>query len=146
MRERVLARRADFLHGPLAAPEMRLAPGGLMRQEIYEDPYGFDAWERSVRSRCFVHILNSAQFLAATGARPPDEPPTALQYAEAGLPWFDYYGGDLKALEGAMGLAGLDSVAQAAFKKDGTVLPGNDPVSPTVVETLSARRVREGDF
>ena len=146
VRERVLARRADFLHGPLAAPEMGLAPGGLMRQEIYEDPYGFDAWERSVRSRCFVHILNSAQFLAATGARPPDEPPTALQYAEAGLPWFDYYGGDLKALEGAMGLAGLDSVAQAAFKKDGTVLPGNDPVSPTVVETLSARRVREGDF
>lgn len=29
----------------------------------------------------------------------------------AGLPWFDYYGGDLKALEGAEKLAGLDSVA-----------------------------------
>ena len=146
VRERVLARRVDVSYAPIASDEMGLAPGGLMRQEVYEDPHGFDAWESGVRSRCFVHILNSAQFLDATGARPPHEPPTALEYAEAGLPWFDYYGGDLKALEGAKGLAGLDSVAQAAFKKDGAVLPGNDPVSPTVVETLSARRVREGDF
>ncbi len=129
----------------LAAP-MALAPGGLMRQEIYEDPHDFDAWERSVRSRCFVHILNSAQFLSATGARPPQEPPTAREYAEAGLPWFDYYGGDLKALAGAKSLTGLDSVAATTFKKGGGVLPGNDPVTPTVVEKLSANQVREGDF
>ena len=38
---------------------MGLAPGGLMRQQIYEDEYGLDAWEPSARSRCFVHIINS---------------------------------------------------------------------------------------
>ena len=147
VREGADARLADISYAPLASgPEMGLAPGGLMRQEIYEDPHGFDAWERSVRSRCFVHILNSAQFLAATGARPPDEPPTALDYSQAGLPWFDYYGGDLDALEGAKSLSGLDSVAQAAFKKEGAVLPGNEPAAPALVRTLSARQVREGDF
>ena len=49
--------------------EMGLAPGGLMRQEIYEDPYGFDSWDTSVRSRCFVHIVNSVQFLRVVRSR-----------------------------------------------------------------------------
>ena len=43
---------------------MGLAPGGLMRQEIYEDDYGIKAWDTTVRSRCYVHILNSVQFLS----------------------------------------------------------------------------------
>ena len=128
------------------AADMGLAPGGLMHQEIYEDEYGFGTWDRSVRSRCFVHILNSVQFLGVTGDMPPQHPPTAQQYAEAGLPWFDYYGGDLKALTGAKSLTGLDSVAATTFKKGGGVLTGNDPVTPTVVEKLSANQVREGDF
>ena len=34
-----------------------------------------------------------------------------------GLPWFDYYGGDLTALDGARKLAGLDSVAATKVKK-----------------------------
>ena len=72
-----------------------------MRQEIYEDDYGFDAWDTSVRSRCFVHIVNSVQFFNVTGAQPPSQPPTAREYTMAGLPWFDYYGGDLEALDGA---------------------------------------------
>ncbi len=138
----------DALYRIVSAPipDMGLAPGGLMRQEIFEDDYGFDEWERSVRSRCFVHILNSARFVEVTGARPPQEPPTAREYAEAGLPWFDYYGGDLEALAGARSLAGLDSVAAATVKKGGGVLPGNDPATPAVVRTVGTRRVREGDF
>ena len=144
LEKRLARRRAAMVMD--ASAEMGLAPGGLMRQEIYKDPHGLDAWELGVRSRCFVHILNSAQFLAATGARPPQEPPTTLEYAEAGLPWFEYYGGDLEATEGARSLAGLDSLAQSAFKKGGGALPGNEPVTPAVVETLSARQVREGDF
>ena len=90
---------------------MGLAPGGLMRQEIYEDDYGFEAWDTSVQSRCFVHVLNSVQYLAVCGVEPPGVPPTAAAYTAAGLPWFEYYGGDLKALGGSKKLAGLDSVA-----------------------------------
>ena len=125
--------------------EMGLAPGGLMRQEIYDDPHGFDAWDGSVRSRCFVHILNSAQFLDMTGEKPPQEPVTAQDYSEAGLPWFDYYGGYLQALGGASKLAGMDSVAAKSLKVGDGVLPGNEPVAPRVIP-LSARPVREGDF
>ena len=130
--------------GPPA--EMGLAPGGLMRQEIYEDEYGFEAWDRSARSRCFVHILNSEQYLRVAGAAPPSMPPTARDYTDAGLPWFDYYAGDLTALDGAGKLAGLDSVAAKKVKQGEGVLADNDPVQPTVIKTLHRVRVREGEF
>ena len=139
-----------IMYSPPAAQapprEMGLAPGGLMRQEIYEDDYGFDAWDTTVRSRCFVHILNSVQFFNVTGANPPTEPPSARNYTKAGLPWFDYYGGDLKALKGAQKLAGLDSVAAKKLKKGEGVLPDNEPVQPKVVKKLGKGKVREGEF
>ena len=143
---------ADYMARPMtsmddASPlEMGLAPGGLMRQEIYDDPHDINAWERSVVSRCFVHIVNSAQFFHLTGCEPPVEPRTARDYTEAGLPWYDYYGGDLKALKGAKELAGLDSVAAVKLKKGEGFLPDNDPVSPEVVKRLSRSMVREGAF
>ena len=126
--------------------DMGLAPGGLMRQEVYEDDYGFDAWEKDVSSRCFVHVLNSVQFLTVTGAEPPQRPPTAREYTEAGLPWFDHYDGDREALAGAKRLAGMDSVAVKRFKKGEGMLPDNDPVTPTVVRVTFSRLVREGDL
>ena len=81
--------------------------GGIMRQEIYEDPYGLDAWDQRHASRCFITIANSTQWMAMTGERPPTEPPTAGDYAEADLPWFEYYGGDTEALDGAEKFNGL---------------------------------------
>ena len=126
--------------------EMGLAPGGLMRQEICEDEYGFDAWDRSIRSRCFVHILNSVQLVHLTGCEPPGKPRTAQDYTAAGLPWFDYYGNDLSALEGAKKLAELDSVAVTKLKKGAGFLKDNDPVTPAVVKKLNNLMVREGTF
>ena len=155
MKASLYKRDVEEDYGPIAyaplrvsAPpdEMGLAPGGLMRQEIYADDYGFDAWDTTVRSRCFVHILNSVQFFNVTGANPPTEPPSAMDYTKAGLPWFDYYGGDLKALEGAQKLAGLDSVAAKKLKKGKGVLKDNEPVQPKVVEKLGRGNVREGSF
>ncbi len=96
--------------------EMGLAPGGMMRQEVYSDDYGFSAWERDVRSRCFVHLLNSGQYRTVTGYAPPYEPPTAADYTEAGLPWFEYFDADLQALEGAPRLDRLDSVGARRVK------------------------------
>ena len=52
-----------------------------------------------------------------TGAAPPHVPPTAAEYTAAGLPWFDYYDADRKALEGAPRLARLDSVAVRKVKE-----------------------------
>ena len=126
--------------------EMGLAPGGLMRQEIYDDPHGIDAWDTSIRSRCFVHIVNSVALFKLTGCQPPGKPQTAQDYTAAGLPWFDYYGGDLEALEGAKKLAKLDSVAAVKLKKGEGFLPDNDPVTPAVVKKLNRSMVREGVF
>ena len=134
---------------PSRAPlcdDMGLAPGGLMRQEIYEDEHGVDAWDTSTYSRCFVHIVNSVQLLHLTGCQPPCNPQTAQDYTDAGLPWFEYYEGDLKALEGAKELAGLDSVAAVKLKKGEGFLPDNDPVTPAVVKKLNRSMVREGVF
>ena len=126
--------------------EMGLAPGGLMRQEVYEDGYGFDVWCTSVRSRCFVHILNSVQYLSMCHVMPPGDLPTAKEYNDAGLPWFDYYGADLNALEGAKKLMGLDSTAVLNLKKGKGTFASNVFLEPNLVVSLNGRAVREGDF
>ena len=131
-------------------PEMGLAPGGLMRQEVYEDEHGFDAWEHDVRSRCFVHLLNSAQFRAVTGAAPPHEPPAAAEYTAAGLPWFEYYDADRKALGGAKRLARLDSVAVRSVREGEAPLDDGAQAEPKPeqIRRLEPKRhaVREGAF
>jgi hypothetical protein len=123
--------------------EMGMAPGGLMRQQIYVDPYGIDAWDTTI-SRCFVHILNSTQYLAVTGSAPPTVPPTAEAYSKAGLPWFDYYAADLTALKGSQKLAGLDSVAAKGVKKGESALPENAPVTGEKVLSPKKSMLREG--
>ena len=92
-----------------------------------------------------MHVLNSVQFLHVTGAEPPHRPPAAAEYSAAGLPWFEYYAEDRRALDGARKLAGLDSVAQKSWKKG--FRPENEPAFPKVVKTLTGgASVREGRF
>jgi hypothetical protein len=73
------------------AKGISLAPGGRMRQEIYDDPYNIQDWDLGNTSRCFVHLVNSVYWRDMTGQAPPTWLPTAADYAEAGLPWFEYY-------------------------------------------------------
>ena len=47
-------------------------PGGRMRQHIEEDEHGLDAWDQRHGSRCFVSIVNTAQWGAITGEPPAD--------------------------------------------------------------------------
>lgn len=128
--------------------EMGLAPGGLMRQDIYEDPHGIRSWDQTAGSRCFVHILNSLQYVAATGAKPPTMPPSAREYTEAGLPWFEYYDADQEALSQPSKLTGLISVGGKAAVTGRGDLPDNDPVKPTKVVRVSKGGpiVSEGQF
>lgn len=125
---------------------MGLAPGGRMQQEIYEDPYGLDAWDQRHPSRCFVTIANSVQWMAITGERPPVEPPTARDYTDAGLPWFDYYDADAKAVSGSDALKTLKSVKQTGEAKGEAPLPENESLGVTRVVSLQdarGRKVRE---
>lgn len=123
--------------------DMGLAPGGRMQQKIYDDPYGLDAWDQRHSSRCFVTIANSAVWTSVTGERPPTKSPTAKKYTEKGLPWFDYYGGDVKAVEGAEKFTKLVSVATMGKQKKGAPLPDNEPVN---VEQIIALRKKGSDL
>jgi hypothetical protein len=114
---------------------MGLAPGGLMKQQIYADRHGLDTWDQDKPLRCFVHILNSEQWHAATGQPAPGKPPTADDYANAGMPWFEYYD-DRAALDGAKPLAQLDSVAAKGVKLGQKPLTDNGPIKPAVVIPL----------
>jgi len=132
------------------AGAMGLAPGGRMRQQIYEDPYSIRDWDTEHPSRCFIHLVNSATWQAITGQRPPSEPLTARQYTNAGYPWFDYYDAELNTLQGSSQLAGLKSVKQMGQKKRAKPLPENESVAITKIVKLRAglrpNQVRESDF
>jgi hypothetical protein len=121
-----------------AGPEMGLAPGGRMRQEIYNDPYDLADWDIAAASRCFVHIVNSCDWCRITERPPPTTPPTARQYAAARLPWFDYSNATGKAVAGSAALAGLKSVAEMGKAKRQAPLPENDSVPIDRVVTLRA--------
>ncbi len=137
----------DILHSPLcpgSADGMGLAPGGRMKQEIYDDPYGLEAWDQRHGSRCFVSLLNTTQWMAVTGERSPTEPPTAQDYAFRGLPWFDHYGGDMRAVGGSDKLRRLRSVSQQAKATGQGQLPNNATVATRpVIAVGKPRRVRE---
>jgi hypothetical protein len=130
--------------------DMGLAPGGTMEQEIYDDPLILADWDLGHRSRCFVHLANALVWRAMTGESPPTTPFTAEEYTRRGLPWFDYYAADARALEGAAALAGMKSVAELGKEKGGVPLPENATVEPGNVvklrKGLGRDEVREGGW
>ena len=107
-----------------------------MRQEIYDDPYDFGDWDLRHSSRCFVHLANSMVWRAITGEEPPTVPPTAKEYTEAGLPWFDYYGEGSRAVPGAGELKRLKTVREMGEAKGDAPLPENDSVKEEKVVLL----------
>ncbi|MFN0194676.1 MAG: hypothetical protein ACKVP5_22320, partial [Aestuariivirga sp.] len=128
---------------------MGLAPGGRMKQEIYDDPYELADYDQRRGSRCFVTILNSAAWRAVAGERPPMQLPTAKDYAKAGLPWFDYYDADAKALGGAEPFGQVKSLGWLAKLKGGLPADIGEPVAADNVVKLGPSRtaqVREAEL
>ena len=121
-----------------------------MRQEIYDDTFDLEDWELRHSSRCFVHIANSMVWKEITGDNPPTVPPTARQYTDSGLPWFDYYVDDGVPVEGSDILGKLKSVVTLGKQKHDVPLPENQSVDAKNViklrKGLKAGQVREGDF
>jgi hypothetical protein len=158
VRERRRQQRVEFfardaVHKLREAPmdylaDMGLAPGGRMRQEIYDDPHEAADWDTDHRSRCFLHLANALVWRAITGEDPPTTPPTAEEYTRANLPWFECYDADRTALGGAERLKGLRSVASMGRDKGEVPLPENQGVEPGHVVRLRAGlgvdEVREG--
>jgi len=157
--ERVQAKRGVWLMegmtvgsvlGARTTGAMGLAPGGRMLQKIYDDPHALTDWDQENASRCFVHIANSLVWRQITREQPPTVPPTASEYAKAGLPWFDYYDERHSAVPGSTILQKLKSVVQLGKAKGDVPLPENEPVHATPVIELrrgmKRDQVREGRF
>jgi hypothetical protein len=98
------------------APDMGMAPGGRMRQEIYDDEYGLDAWDQRHGQRCFVAMADALLWEAITGEPPQTRPPGVRAYDRAGLPWFDYYDDSAAALHGAEKLRRLKSIRETILR------------------------------
>lgn len=131
-------------------PDMGLAPGGRMKQDIYEDTHAISSWDTEYGSRCFVHIANSLVWRSITGEEPPTTPPTAKEYSNKGLPWFDYYNEGATSLEGSQQLNKVKSVTDMGKKKGDSPLPENESTLPEQVinirKGLLENQVREGCF
>jgi len=87
-------------------------------------------------SKCFVTIANSTTWLAITGEVPPTTPPSASDYTDAGLPWFELFDADARALEGAAELQKLASVSQLGKKKGEAPLADNNSVDVSRIINL----------
>jgi len=144
-RKHLVPRPTDFkrsLKRP-ALPSMGLATGGLMRQEIYEDPYPFEDWDTSHPIRCFVHLCNALLWRQVTSEDPPHPPLTAEEYDACGISWFDYYRDDLKALQGSEQLAGVKSAAQLDKGLKGTTIKPKKTIQYGNTRRPTRRVIRE---
>ncbi len=131
------------------APDMGLAAGGSMKQEIFDDEFPLDAYDLDAKSRCFVHLCNAMVWQHITGAPPPTVAPTAAQYEAAGLPWFDYKDGGASAKSGPTLLDKVKSIVGFGAAKGEKPLPENQSVDADVVVPLSKPTpdaVRDGEF
>jgi hypothetical protein len=95
-----------------AGAEMGLAAGGKMKQKIYEDPHGFNVWDKKNSERLFVHIVNSAMYKEITGEDAPSSPIDAHTYTTYGYPWFDIYDENEKDVQGSGTLANVKPVSE----------------------------------
>ncbi len=113
--------------------EAGLGAGGRIRQEIYADPLPPEAWDESTALACENHLILADHWTQFTGEPMPTKPPTPGQYADAGIPWFDY-ANPAAPLTTASLLNGIKSVGKIFKTKSGLDLPDNEsiPSSQTI--------------
>jgi len=96
-------RRAEMMSIGAVMESMREetgpTPGWMLHSEAWKEDFGLGAWELTSGDSSCAYPLNSLDYLSITGRRPPGKPPTMSEYSEAGLPWYDRYDTDRKALE-----------------------------------------------
>jgi hypothetical protein len=139
----VLCERGEAFYDQEGPFDMGLAAGGRMRQQIFEDDYDTDTWDQEHSSRCFLTIVNSTVWSSITGEPMPTKPVSTQEYAEAGLPWFDYYA-ETPALEGSTALQSVKNIATAWPDDDiDTLFDFIAPIEPGPVVPLGSHTVRE---
>jgi hypothetical protein len=123
---------------------MGLGAGGKMRQNIYPDPYGVDAWDEGNYGTVIVYLLNSEQYRAVTGHDPPPTPIDAQAYTTHGLPWYDLYDEAAGDVAAPGNLAEIKSIAEKD-RGSGAVARETEAsaeVKPAQVRKLQRKRRR----
>ncbi len=94
----------------------------------------------------FVSLAHGKDWAAITGEKATLHPPSARDYADAGLPWFDYYGidairlgADVDAMLGGKALAGMTSLSTLFKETTGSELAWTDDVETPKPVALSPR-------
>lgn len=136
-------RASDAAAGPMRSrsPAMGVGAGGAMRQRVYPDPHGVDAWDPDSFGSVMVHIVDSRRYREITGEEPPPTPVDTAAYTTRGLPWFDIYDegrGDIAPadrLAGATTIAAVDTERGAGSAEGGSV----DIPDPQVKRIAPAR-------
>lgn len=141
--EKIRRRQRQRPVGPeiSASSSMGLAAGGRIRQKVYQDPYGMDAWRTADVCRWVVHLLNVEQFRGRTRREPGPSPISAQSYADAGLPWFDLYDEGAVSIPASGVLSGLKGVTPEEDESPETARdPATLPVKRLRVRTQSGRK------
>jgi len=129
---------------PMAAPRglgtMGLGAGGTMRQKIYPDQYGLDAWDRENSGEVFVHIVNSTQYRELTGGEPPPTPIDAQTYTRYGFPWFELYDEDEGTVAAPEELLGIKSIRQKDVESG--QVSESDETGPDEIPTSQVKKIR----
>jgi hypothetical protein len=120
--------------------EAGFGAGGRIRQEIYADPLPREAWDEPGALACEHHLILADRWMEFTGEPMPTPPPTPRDYAEAGLPWFDYTS-PAQPITTPAPLAGVSSVATLFKAKSGLDLPENQSFPAPPTQTLHATEI-----
>lgn len=138
--------------GPVLAASrgMGMGAGGSMKQEVFEDKYGFEMWDRNAapvsERRVFVHLANSALYRSITDEFPPHHPITAEMAARYGFPWFEHYNDDfdLAVMSGSKKLKKVKTVKE--LKPE--LLPENQSVQVPKCKVVKVNpgEVRNGSW
>jgi hypothetical protein len=95
-----------------AATELGIAPGGTMRQKIYVDQLGPQAWAPDHYGEVFIHLLNSTAFQDVTGHAPSPTPIDVATYMRLGLPWYNFYDDELGTVDAPEALRDLTGIGE----------------------------------
>jgi hypothetical protein len=141
---------APEMYSPcLMNADMSLAAGGKMKQQVFKDRHGLEAWDTEHTSKFFVHLVNSMAWQMITGKEPPTVPLTAKEYTARGFPWFEYYE-EKPALKPTSEMEAIKPIKDMPGGKH--MLPENESVEPKNIKEIPPKKeknpheVREGKF
>ncbi|KAH7001269.1 hypothetical protein EDB80DRAFT_894978 [Ilyonectria destructans] len=131
------ASKAD---GTGAGPEMNLAPGGLIKQNIVEDPLrGTETrWDTTKTVTFNVQILNTSSFSRITGQPAPETPIDATSYAALGYPFYSMEEGGTTV---SGNFDGVKSVATIDGKHDPAIETKVKPIKQSSTIAASPSKI-----